>query len=188
MAGEAAIASALFERLSFLEVTTPNEAIETLKMLIQTRRPRGSRVGFATSSGSYAVLGADQAEVQGLTLHRPQRATRGLGRLLPPFVQPANPLDIATKHDATEAEQEAIFRAFLADDYDIALQVMCYPPAGGWALGGWDRSTAAFARAVAARDLPRAFINTLPETLPEAAGKRMRASGMTLANQTEEES
>ncbi len=178
LAGEAAIASALFERLGFVEVETQSEAIETLKMLTATRRPRGRRLGLATSSGSYAVLGADRAEALGLVLPPPARSTERLATLLPPFVHPANPLDIATDHDASEEDQRAIYDAFLADDYDMAVQVMCYPPAEGWDQGGWDRATRAFAKAAAARGLPAAFINTLGEALPEQARDRMLSLGM----------
>ncbi len=179
LAGEAAIASALFERLGFIEVGSQTEAIETLKMLVSTRRPKGRRTALATSSGSYAVLGADHAERAGLQLPPPgARAAARLSGVLPPFVGPANPLDIATAHDAPEAAQRKIYDAFLSDEVHIALQVMCFPPPGGWDAHGWTRSTRAFAAAAAVRGLPCAFVNTLPEALPKVARADMLADGM----------
>ena len=177
LAGDAAIASALFARFGWIEVETPSEAIETLKMLTLTARPRGPRTGFVTSSGSYAVLGADAAGRAGLDLPPPSdRVADKLAPLLPNFVGPANPLDISTAQGAEGAEEQAIYQAFLEDDFDLALQVMCYPPAGGWAMDLWDAATEAFATAAAGR--PAAFINTLPESIPEPVRRRLIERGI----------
>ncbi len=179
LAGEAEVATALFERLGFLQVASQSEALETLKMLVSTRHPKGRRAALVTSSGSYAVLGADQAERAGLELPPPSpRAAAALSQVLPSFVGPANPLDIATAHDAGEGEQRRIYDALLGDEVDIALQVMCFPPPGGWEPAGWKRATRALAAAAAARGLPCAFVNTLPEALPRAARDWMLADGM----------
>jgi acyl-CoA synthetase (NDP forming) len=179
LSGDAALASALFERFGWIEVATPSEALETLKMLTCTGLPRGPRTAFATSSGSYAVLGADLAERAGLTLPVPgSRAAAALRENLPSFVGPANPLDISTAHGAERKRQRDIYAAFFVDGYDLAVQVMCYPPKGGWDRSGWDDTTVAFSEAARDRDLPHAFINTLPETLPEDVRARMVAGGM----------
>ena len=177
LSGSAAIASALFQRFGWIEVQTPSEAIETLKMLGCTALPQGRRTGFITSSGSYAVIGADLAEREGLQLAPPSPAAAArLLPLLPDFVGPANPLDISTAQDTNVARQQEIFDAFLADQPDLAIQVMCYPPAGGWDIAIWDATTLAFSNASAGR--PAAFINTLPESLPRQARERLAAAGV----------
>lgn len=97
LSGSAAIASAVFRRFGWIEAHTPSEAIETLKMFCCTALPQGRRTAFITSSGSYAVLGADLAEREGLQLAPPSRAVAArIAPLLPDFVGPANPLDIST--------------------------------------------------------------------------------------------
>ena len=179
LSGDAALASALFRRFGWIEVATPSEALETVKMLTCTALPRGPRTGLATSSGSYAVLGADLAERAGLVLPPPsQQAAAALRRRLPDFVGPANPLDVSTAHDDDPGKQQCLYEAFLADDFDLAVQVMCYPPERGWERSGWDAGTQAFNQAAAARGLPRAFVNTLPEALPADVRARMIAGGM----------
>ncbi len=139
LSGDAEVASALFERFGWIEVGTTSEAIETLKMLSFTAIPNGPRTGLVTSSGSYAVLGGDIAESLGLEMKPPgKEVASSLMRALPGYVGPANPLDISDAHGWSKERQLPIYRAFLQDDYDVVLQVMCYPPEGGWERSSWD--------------------------------------------------
>jgi acyl-CoA synthetase (NDP forming) len=177
LAGEAAIASALFRRFAWIEVTTPSEAIETLKMLSYTTLPAGPKTGFVTSSGSYAVLGGDLAEGLGLELDPPSaHASSALEDVLPPYVGAANPLDISDAHGWPLDDQLPIYAAFAKDAYDLFVQVMCYPPEGGWDNSTWDATTAAMAKAKGRR--PAAFVNTLAESLPRRVRNRMISQGM----------
>ncbi|MER8961744.1 acetate--CoA ligase family protein [Mesorhizobium sp. M0701] len=179
LAGDDVVASALFRRLGFVEVRTPSEALETLKMLLCTPRPQGRRTAFATSSGSYAVLGSDIAETNGLDLPPPSlEAAAELKKNLPPFVHPANPLDISSAHGAEFDLQLSIYRAYLSDERDMAVQVMCFPPVGGSDPESWMTTTKAFAQAASERRIPAAFVNTLPEPLPIAAREQMLAAGV----------
>jgi acyl-CoA synthetase (NDP forming) len=177
LSGDAQVASALFRRFGWIEVTTPSEAIETVKMLSFTPVPNGMKTGFITSSGSYAVLGGDIAEKAGLQMVPPSAAVApAIDAALPPYVGPANPLDISDAHGWGQADQLPIYRAFAQDDYDLFAQVMCYPPEGGWDMTTWDATTGALAQARG--DRPAAFVNTLAEALPRAARERMIANGM----------
>ena len=177
LSGDAAVASALFRRFGWIEVTTPSEAIETVKMLSFTPVPKGLKTGFITSSGSYAVLGGDIAEKVGLRMEPPSTdAAPAIDAALPPYVGPANPLDISDAHGWPQADQLPIYRAFARDDYDLFAQVMCYPPEGGWDMTTWDATTGALAQAKG--DRPAAFVNTLAESLPKEARDRMISNGM----------
>ncbi len=177
LSGDAEVASALFERFGWIEVGTPSEAIETLKMLSFTAIPNGMSTGLVTSSGSYAVLGGDIAESLGLEMKPPGKAAAvSLVSALPPYVGSANPLDISDAHGWSKERQIPIYRAFLQDDYDVAVQVMCYPPEGGWERSSWDATSSAFAEAAASR--PAAFVNTLAEALPRDAREKMIAEGV----------
>lgn len=177
LSGDAEIAAALFRRFGWIEVDTPSEAIETLKMLSFTPVPGGSRAGFITSSGSYAVLGGDIAERAGLQMTPPSALhTPAINSALPPYVSAANPLDISDAHGWPMADQLPIYEAFARDPYDLFVQVMCYPPEGGWDMSTWDTTTDALANATLGR--PAAFVNTLAESLPKGARERMIANGM----------
>ncbi|MER8576712.1 acetate--CoA ligase family protein [Mesorhizobium sp. M1409] len=179
LAGDESVASALFRRLGFIEVRTPSEALETLKMLLSTPRPKGWRTAFTTSSGSYAVLGSDHAEANGLIMPAPSSgASEELHNHLPPFVHPTNPLDISSAQGAEFGEQLSLFRAYLSDEPDLAVQVMCFPPPGISERDSWTRSATAFAQAASERGMPAAFINTLPEPMPTADRDQILACGV----------
>ncbi|WP_210161219.1 acetate--CoA ligase family protein, partial [Mesorhizobium amorphae] len=179
LAGDDIVTSALFKRLGFVEVRTPTEALETLKMLVYAPRVKGRRTAYATDAGSYAVIGSDIAEVNGLDLPTPSaQAAAELEKYLPPFVRPANPLDISSGGEAGFDQNLNLYRAYLSDDRDMALQVMCYPPEGGWDPKSWDDTTRAFAQAARERQLPAAFVNTMPEALPRRVRERMIADGL----------
>jgi len=177
LAGDATIASALFRRFGWIEVTTSSEAIETVKMLSYTPIPKGMKTGFVTSSGTYAVLGGDIAEKLGLLMEPPSAASAPeIDAALPDYVGPANPLDISDAHGWPKDDQLSIYRAFARNDYDLFAQVMCYPPEGGWDMSSWNTTVAAMSEAKGNR--PVAFVNTLAEALPRSARERMIASGM----------
>ena len=174
LSSDAAVASALFRRFCWIEVTTPSEAIETLKMLSFTSQPTGMRTGFITSSGSYAVLGGDIAEQLGLEMAEPgKEASVALKKVLPAYVHPTNPLDISDAHGWPKVDQVPIYQSFFTDKYDLAIQVMCYPPNDGWDMTTWDNTIDALAESKG--KLPAAFINTLADALPDSARERMIA-------------
>lgn len=173
------ITSALFDRLGFVEVHSAGEALETLKMLTLAAAPRGPRVALATSSGTYAVMGADFAEQQGLTLAPSSEPTAAeLQPLLADFLQATNPLDIATFQFSPDAEQQRIFETFLRDDYDIALQCMSFPSADTWEDESWYRSARCFAAAAQAAGLPAVFVAPTHEGLPRPAREALIEAGM----------
>ncbi len=177
LASDVAITSALFRRFGWIEVMTPAEAIETVKMLSYTPLPTGTRTGLVTSSGSYAVLGSDLAETLGLSLKPPDPATvHEINAALPGYVGAANPLDISDAHGRSRDDQLRIYRAFARNDYDLLVQVMCYPPQDGADRTSWDVTTSALADAKGTR--PAAFVNTLVETLPRDVRQRMIANGI----------
>ncbi len=180
LAGESTVAAAVFERLGFTQATTASLALETLKALTMTRPISGRRVGLATSSGSYAVLGGDAAHTHGFELPEPVGiSAQALEDLLPPFVYATNPLDISTDHGADSDHQRAIYDAFLNQPIDLAVQVMAFPPDNsGMPIEDWFTTTQAFAAAADTRRLPCAFVATTPESLPLEAREQMMTAQM----------
>lgn len=170
MTGAAEIASALFYRLGFVEVESASEALETLKMLTLAPPPKGPRMAFATSSGTYAVMGADFAEKNGLVLPQSSAKTRkALQPLIHDFLVAGNPLDIATAQFGSKENQQKIFTTLLQDDYDLAVQTMSFPQADTWDDESWYRSAAEFAQAAHAANLPAVFVSPTQEGLPRKA-------------------
>lgn len=179
LAGDAAVASALFERLGFVEVESANEALETLKMLTLAPAPRGPRMALATSSGTYAVIGADFAEKNGLTVAPLSVATQtALQPLIHDFLVADNPLDIATLQFAPDADQQKIFNCFLDDDFDIAVQTMSFPAEDTWEDESWYRSATIFAAAARDAGLPAAFVSSIHEGLPKRAREMLIEQGV----------
>ncbi len=179
IAGDAAIASALFQRLGFIEVESSSEAMETLKMFSLTTLPTGRRVGFATSSGTYAAPGADAAEQEGLVLPAlPETQAQVLQPLMESFVTPNNPLDLATAQFWPDDDQRRLFDTFLASGFDIALQCMSFPAEGTWEDESWYRSSAIFAEAARAAALPAVFVSPTHEGLPRKAREMLSRLGV----------
>lgn len=178
MAGDRAIASALFRKLRIVEVDSASEALETLKMFSYARAVTGSKIAFATSSGTYAVTGADALERRGFEL--PTLSDDARARVqahIAPFLKADNPLDIATGQFIPDADQEKIFGALLADAYDLALQCMSFPAANTWEDESWYRSARVFARTAHARDIQPVFLSPTHEGLPRAAREMLIAEG-----------
>ena len=170
IASDATITSALFRRLGMVEVESASAAMETLKMLTLAPAPRGPRIALATSSGTYAVMGADFALKYGLKLPPASPETcEKLQPLMEAFLVAGNPLDIATSQFWPDPEQKKIFTAFLHDDYDIALQMMSFPAENTWEDESWYRSARVFAEAAQAENLPCVFIAPTHEGLPRSA-------------------
>ncbi len=180
IAGDHVVASALFERFGFIQAINPVQAIETLKMLTCTKRPQGPRVAFATSSGSYAVLGGDAAQRAGLDVPpMSEQIIEAIKPQIPHFVLPSNPLDISESQFETDDVHQKVFNTFLTgDDYDIAILVMSFPPPGGWESESWYRTAENFAKVCQQLQLPCAFVNTIPEDLPEDARAQMVKQGL----------
>ena len=179
LANDATVASALFRRFGFIEVETMSEAMETLKMLSIAKRPAGRRIGFATSSGTYAAIGADLTVQAGLELPELNAEKKSeLQPLMEAFVQPNNPIDLATAQFWPNADQRRLFDAFLDSGFDVALQCMSFPAENTWEDESWYRSSAIFAEAAASANLPAVFVSTIHEGLPKRARDMLIGHGV----------
>ena len=173
------VASALFERLGFVEVKSASKALETLKMLTLAPAPKGPRMALVTGSGSYSVMASDFAESCGFTLPPLTAETRDrLRPLIPDFLAPGNPLNVATAQFAPDDDQLAIFNCFLADDFDIAVQSLPYLPKNPRHSESWYRSVRMFAAAAQTAGLPAAFVSSTHEGLPKAAREMLIGLGI----------
>ena len=97
LSGSNQLYSALFARLGVVEVDSPAQMLETLKLLSVAGAPQGDRVAAFTMSGGDAALVADAADKAGLCTPQPSPCTaRELKNLLPEIATVSNPLDLTT--------------------------------------------------------------------------------------------
>lgn len=86
---------ACLKQYGAIRVDSLTEMMDMARLLIHGAAPAGRRLGVMSVSGGAGVLIADASEPVGLTLPAPSGATcEALRAVLPPFVHPANPLDI----------------------------------------------------------------------------------------------
>ena len=178
MTGDRVVASALFRKLGIVEVETASEAMETLKVFTYARPVEGSKIAFTTSSGTYAVTGADALEQQGFEL--PPLSEEAKARVQPhiaSFLNADNPLDIATGQFIPDEDQARIFDALLEDHYDLAVQCMSFPAENTWEDESWYRSATVFARSARARNIQPVFLSPTHEGLPLAARQMLIEQG-----------
>ena len=179
LASTTAIVSALFARLGFVEVESAGEALETLKMLTLSAAPKRPRMVLVTSSGTYAVMAADFAERNGLTVPPvSERTQAALRPLIHEFLAASNPLDIATAQFWPDEQQQEIFATFVDDDYDVAVQTMSFPPQDSWQDESWYRSAKVFANCAKSAGLPAVFVSSTHEGLPRRAREMLIELGV----------
>ena len=180
LSGEDDLYDALFDRFGLIRVRSPQQMLETLKLLSIAGVPQGTRVAGFTCSGGGAALLADHAEAIGLAFPQPSAETTArLEGLLPATASVTNPLDYTTPIWGMPERTGPVFAATLSDPYDAALLVQDYP------LPGLDDSKAsylkdaeAFIAAARAADLPAAVCSTLPENIDRATRDHLAGQGV----------
>ena len=108
LASDRAVEAAVFERYGIVQVSSIEDMVETA--MLGARLPgafaHGSRIGvLCIGSGGSTSLAADILEREGLDIPAlPTRTATKLRAVLPPFVTPQNPLDVAGYSYEDEAE------------------------------------------------------------------------------------
>lgn len=95
LAGDDALYDACLRQHGALRVDSLSAMIDAARLFLFDSVPAGPRLGVMSVSGGAGVMIADAAEAQGLSLPAFADATCvALRQALPPFVQPANPVDL----------------------------------------------------------------------------------------------
>ncbi|NYT84152.1 acetate--CoA ligase family protein [Pollutimonas harenae] len=95
LAGNDTLYDACLSQFGAIRVDSLTEMMDMARLLTQGATPAGRRLGVMSVSGGAGVLIADACEPFKLTLPAPSEPTKkALREILPPFVHPANPLDI----------------------------------------------------------------------------------------------
>lgn len=195
LAGEDALYDALFARLGVARVATPEELIETLKLLVAVGPLPGNRIASMSCSGGEATLVADLAAAHALEFPPLQDAhRRAVQATLGDAVAVSNPLDYHTYIWADRARMTATFRAFVGDGgdgdgdgergdgdgrghFDLTLFVLDMPGDDRAALEIWLRAVHAFVDACDGGGRG-ALVTLLGENLPAEVGRELMQRGI----------
>ncbi|QQO35604.1 acetate--CoA ligase family protein [Bradyrhizobium diazoefficiens] len=95
VAGSDVAIDAVLKKLGVVRVDTPDELIETAAALSTTKRPRGRRVAFVSSSGAAVNLLSDLAEPCGIEFSPlPPAVKTRLDAIVPEYGSVSNPVDL----------------------------------------------------------------------------------------------
>jgi acyl-CoA synthetase (NDP forming) len=168
----------LFSDTGVVQVETPNQLLETLKLLSLSDAPNGSRMAAFTCSGGDAALLADCGEARGITFPQPSRAVANrLRALIPDFATVSNPLDCTTQLWG-KPELAQVFRVLLEDEYDVALFVQDWPRPDIVMDKTTDlREAAQFAKAARERGLPAIICSSIFENIDGETRKALLSVG-----------
>ncbi len=169
LSGDDDLYDALFDRLGIIRVHDPVQLLETLKLLCVAGPAAGPRVGALTCSGGSSAMLADHGERVGILYPKPSAETAAELRDLLPFTATvANPLDYTTPIWGRPDRTRPAFRSFFADDYDAALIVQDYPPAGlNESRPSYLSDAESFIEAVQDKALSAVVCSSLPENFDE---------------------
>jgi len=180
LAGSDALFDALFKRYGIGRAKDVSVFIETLKLLHVHGPLSGNTVSSMSCSGGEAGLVADLASDAGLpTPPLPKDAEAKLFEALGPKVPLANPLDYHTYIWGNLEASTATFSAMLGAGYAMNLLILDFPREDRCDASSWEATLAAFEAAQKATGTKAALVASLPESLPEAVGQRMIASGIS---------
>lgn len=121
------VVEGLFRQAGIIRATTLEEMFDVAALLAHQPVPRGPRLGILTNAGGAAILAADAAEGQGLTIPLLSEATaRELRAFLPPAATVTNPVDMIAS--ASAQDYERALRQLIADPGIDSVLVIYVPP------------------------------------------------------------
>ena len=179
LAGDGAASSAFLRRCGVIEVESPEDMMEVLKILHLHGRLDGRRVTAMCCSGGEAGLTADLAD--GLALDWPaipQSNRRQLAETLGPLVALANPLDYHTFIWGDEAKMTDTFAAMMGDWVDLSVLVIDFPRDDRCSDAAWHPAVAAMKAAGARTGTKTAILGSLAEGVSETWADSLLADGI----------
>lgn len=176
LAGGAAGARALLQRLGFAEVASLPVFLETLKLAHCAGRLSSSRIASISCSGGEASLVADTALRLGLDMPPLSDKQRdGLRAALGPQVALANPLDYHTYIWRDVERMTAAWSAMAEHSGGMTISVVDYPHTDA---ADWACATEAALQTRARTGARFAVVASLPELMPPDVAARLMAGGV----------
>jgi len=179
LAGDAAASSAFLAQCGVIEVDTPEEMLETLKLLHLFGPLGGRRISAMCCSGGETGMIADLTAAMALdwpTLPNANRAA--LAECLGPLVTISNPLDYHTFIWGDEDKMCTTFAAMMGPFVDAAVLVIDFPRADRCDDSAWHPAVAAMQRASAMTGTPAIMLGSLAEGISDEWATRLMAAGV----------
>ena len=183
LAGSAAGASALFERLGVAQVQDLTTFMDTLMVLHHVGPLNGDTVATISCSGGEASLMADLGQAVGVEfpdLIPNQRDA--LRDALGDKVALANPLDYHTYIWGDGAAMGKCYAAMMLGDQDATILVVDFPRADRCSQSAWDCVIEGVEYAHAQSDRVLILAASLAENMPEHVAERLGALGIPCLN------
>ena len=182
LAGSAAGASAIFERLGVAQVQDLTTFMDTLMVLHHVGPLNGDTVATISCSGGEASLMADLGQAVGVEfpdLIPNQRDA--LRDALGDKVALANPLDYHTYIWGDGAAMGKCYAAMMLGDQDATILVVDFPRADRCSQSAWDCVIEGVEYAHAQSDRVLILAASLAENMPEHVAERLGALGHSLS-------
>jgi acetyltransferase len=130
-ASDDAIIDAALGQYGLARAQDEDDFLNALRTLAMLPKPRGRRVGVATTSGALGVIATDLLVEHGFELARFEAATlKTMQAVLPDWLAPANPFDFWIGIDvrgAREAHEIGLAAVFADPNVDIVLCTLLAP-------------------------------------------------------------
>ena len=183
LAGSAAGASAIFERLGVAQVQDLTSFMDTMMVLHHVGPLNGDTVATISCSGGEASLMADLGQAVGVEfpdLIPNQRDA--LRDALGDKVALANPLDYHTYIWGDGAAMGKCYAAMMLGDQDATILVVDFPRADRCSQSAWDCVIEGVAYAHGQSDRVLILAASLAENMPEHVSERLGALGIPCLN------
>jgi acyl-CoA synthetase (NDP forming) len=132
LASDDAVLDAGMREYGVLRADDEDDFLNTLKALAMLPKPKGNRVGIATTSGALGVLSTDLVVQYGLTLAEfSSESMPAMQSIFPDWLKPANPFDFWIGVDMKgplEAHEVALRSVFADTNVDLVLCTLLAGP------------------------------------------------------------
>ncbi len=187
LAGDDSLYQALFDRFNVIRVETPEDLVETAKVVTVTGVPHGRRLAVFTCSGGDAECVADLVEPLEIDIPPLDDGQRDeIAAFMQPFTTIANPLDYNTSNWGRRDILERIFPVALRGEVDAALLVVdtiadAELPPGATGTGA-EAAMLAFRDAARRHGVPGVITSSLPDNISLAFRARLHGDGIAMAH------
>ena len=179
LAGDAAASSAFLRQCGVIEVDSPEEMLELLKLLHSFGRLDGQRITAMCCSGGEAGLIADLTDKIALDWPLiPAPNTQQLSDILGPLVAISNPLDYHTFIWGDEDKMTQTFAAMMGDWVDASILVIDFPRADRCSDAAWHPAVAAMRRASEMTGTKAIMMASIAEGISDEWAIEMMAAGI----------
>ena len=179
LAGDAAASSAFLRQCGVIEVNTPDEMLETLKLLHIFGPIAGNRISAMCCSGGETGMMADLSAGMALDWPAIPRANQeALAKTLGPLVTISNPLDYHTFIWGDEERMTDTFASMMGSFVDASILVIDFPRADRCNDSAWHPAVVAMRRAGEITKTPTIMLSSIAEGISDEWATRLMDDGI----------